>query len=87
MLYKRIIRHKSLEMFKKENRVDPDKTQVVFEITLSNLYVYTKNVQIFVNFLCVYVLNGETIECDKPKINCKQIENISNVYNDRSISF
>lgn len=35
---------------------------------------------------CVYVLNGDTIECDKPKINCKQIENISNVYNDRSIS-
>jgi hypothetical protein len=28
---------KSLEMFKKENRVDPDKTQVIFEITLSNL--------------------------------------------------
>ena len=28
---------KSLEMFKKENRVDPEKTQVVFEITLSNL--------------------------------------------------
>lgn len=36
-------------------------------MNLSNLYVYTKNVQIFVNFLCVYVLNGETIECDKPK--------------------
>lgn len=28
---------KSLEMFKKENRVDPDRTQVIFEITLSNL--------------------------------------------------
>lgn len=28
---------KSLEMFKKENRVNPDKTQVIFEITLSNL--------------------------------------------------
>jgi hypothetical protein len=27
----------SFEMFKKENKVDPDKTQVVFEITLSNL--------------------------------------------------
>lgn len=62
--------------------------QVAFhEMNLSNLYVYTNNVQIFVNFLCVYVLNGETIECDKPKINCKQIENISNVYYDRSISF
>lgn len=29
--------HKSYEMFIKENKVDPDKTQVVFEITLSNL--------------------------------------------------
>jgi hypothetical protein len=28
---------KSLEMFKKENRVDPNRTQVIFEITLSNL--------------------------------------------------
>lgn len=27
----------SLAMFKKENRVNPDKTQVIFEITLSNL--------------------------------------------------
>ena len=27
----------SFEMFKKENKVDPEKTQVVFEITLSNL--------------------------------------------------
>ncbi|NQX84709.1 MAG: TonB-dependent receptor [Flavobacteriaceae bacterium] len=27
----------SLAMFKKENRVDPDKTKVIFEITLSNL--------------------------------------------------
>lgn len=56
-------------------------------MNLSNLYVYTNNVQVFVNFLCVYVLNGDTIECDKPKIYCKQIGNISNVYNDRSISF
>lgn len=29
--------HKSLEMFIKENKVDEDKTQVIFEITLSNL--------------------------------------------------
>ncbi|WP_223034319.1 TonB-dependent receptor [Hanstruepera marina] len=29
--------HKSYEMFIKENKVDEDKTQVVFEITLSNL--------------------------------------------------
>lgn len=29
--------HKSLEMFVKENKVDEDKTQVIFEITLSNL--------------------------------------------------
>lgn len=28
---------KSLAMFKKENRVNPDKTKVIFEITLSNL--------------------------------------------------
>lgn len=28
---------KSFEMFKKENRVDPDRTKVVFELTLSNL--------------------------------------------------
>ncbi|MBT8264909.1 MAG: TonB-dependent receptor [Bacteroidia bacterium] len=28
---------KSFEMFKKENRVNPEKTQVIFEITLSNL--------------------------------------------------
>lgn len=23
---------------------------------------------------CVYVLNGDTIECDKPKINCKKLK-------------
>ncbi len=28
---------KSFKMFKKENKIDPEKTQVVFEITLSNL--------------------------------------------------
>ena len=31
------IHYKSLEIFKKENRVNPEKTQVIFEITLSNL--------------------------------------------------
>lgn len=29
---------------------------------------------LFVNFFCVYVLNGDTIECDKPKINCKKMK-------------
>ncbi|MBT8260606.1 MAG: TonB-dependent receptor, partial [Bacteroidia bacterium] len=31
------IHDKSLEIFKKENRVNPEKTKVIFEITLSNL--------------------------------------------------
>lgn len=31
------IHDKSLEIFIKENRVDPEKTQVIFEVTLSNL--------------------------------------------------